>query len=118
MSLLSVDIVVEEDSEECFSSQAQPAREASTKAATQVKINVEGRMEVFVIFIKVTIRRKPTSPMGCTPHNVTRVFRYKHQAVKTVDGVNARHLTKRLVGGNEASWPDRCEWNFPEPFTM
>ena len=75
MSLLSVDIVVEDDSEECFSSQAHPARETSAKAARQEKIKVEGRMEVFVIFINMTIRQELTPPMGCTPHNVSRVFR-------------------------------------------
>jgi hypothetical protein len=43
MSLLSGDIVVEEESEaeECLSSLAQPARETSAKAATQEKIKVE-----------------------------------------------------------------------------
>ena len=66
MSLLSGDIVVEEDSEveECLSSSAQPASEARAKATRQEKIKVEGRMEVLVILINVTIRREPTSPMG------------------------------------------------------
>jgi hypothetical protein len=85
MSLLSVDIVAEDDSEVevCLSSSAQPTSEASAKAARQEKIKVEGRMEVFVLFINVTIRREPTSPMGCSPHDGSRVFRCKHQPVKT-----------------------------------
>ena len=77
MSLLSVDIVVAEESEECFSSHAQPTREASAKAATQEKIKVERRIEVLVIFIDVILRREPNSPMGCTPHDVSAVFRCK-----------------------------------------
>ncbi len=54
MSLLSVDIVVEEDSEleECLSSLAHPVSEASAKAARQEKIKVERRMEFLVILIK------------------------------------------------------------------
>ena len=77
MSLLSEGIVVEDDSdvEQCLSSLAQPAREVSTKAARQEKISVEGRMEVFVIFVNVTIRREPISPMGCKPHDVSTVSR-------------------------------------------
>jgi hypothetical protein len=52
MSLLSVDIVVVEELEveDWFSSPAHPERAASTKAARQKKIDVEGRMEVLVIF--------------------------------------------------------------------
>jgi hypothetical protein len=42
MSLLSGDIVVEEDSEECLSSLAHPTREANAKAARQEKIKIEG----------------------------------------------------------------------------
>ena len=70
MSLLSVDIVVEEDSEveEWHLSQAHPDREISAKAVRQEKIRVEGRMEVLIIFINVTVRRKPISPIRCTPH--------------------------------------------------
>jgi hypothetical protein len=85
MSLLSVNIVEEADSEveECFSSQAHPAREASAKPARQEKINAEGRMEVLIIFINENVRREPTSPMGCTPHDMNRVFKWKHQGVKT-----------------------------------
>jgi hypothetical protein len=58
MSLLSGDSVVEEESEaeECLSSEAHPAREASAKTAKQDKIKVEGRMEILVIFINVRIR--------------------------------------------------------------
>jgi hypothetical protein len=58
MSLLSVDIVVEEDSEveDWLLSLVHPAREASAKAAKQEQINVEGRMDIFFIFINVTIR--------------------------------------------------------------
>ena len=74
MSLLSV---VAEELEECFSSHAQPTREARAKAATQEKIKVVRRMEVLFIFINVRIRREPTSPMGCTPHDVSAVFRCK-----------------------------------------
>ena len=79
MSLLSVDIVVVEELEveERFSSLAQPAREASAKAARQEKIKVDGRMEVLVIFINAILRREPNSPMGCTPHDVSAVFRCK-----------------------------------------
>jgi hypothetical protein len=85
MSLLSVDIVVVEELEveERFSSLAQPAREASAKAARQEKIKVDGRMEVLVIFINETIRQEPTPPMGCTPHDASGAFRCKNQAVKT-----------------------------------
>jgi len=59
MSLLSGDIVVAEDSEveEWHLSEAHPDRATSAKAARQEKINVEGRMEVFVVFINVRIRR-------------------------------------------------------------
>jgi hypothetical protein len=58
MSLVSGDIVVEEDSEveDWLLSLAQPAREASAKAAKQEQINVEGRMDIFFIFVNVTIR--------------------------------------------------------------
>ncbi len=83
MSLLSGDIIVEEDSEECLSSLAHPARETSAKAARHEKIKVEGRMEVFVIFINVTIRQKLIPPMGCRPHDIGVDSRCKHQAVKT-----------------------------------
>ena len=66
MSLVSGDIVAEEDSvvEDWLLSLAQPAREASAKAARQEKIKVEGRMEVLVVFINVRIRQEPISPMG------------------------------------------------------
>jgi len=59
MSLLSVDMVAEDDSvvEDCLSSSEQPTREASAKAAMQERIKVEGRRQIFFIFIKVTIRR-------------------------------------------------------------
>ena len=77
MSLLSVDIVVAEESEECFSSHAQPTREASAKAPRQEKIKVAGRMEALVIFINERIRLEPISPMGCTPHDLSAVFRCK-----------------------------------------
>jgi hypothetical protein len=77
-----VDIVVAEESEECFSSQAQPTREANAKAATHEKIKVERRMEVFVVFINQRIRLTSISPMGCTPHDVSRVFWFKHHAMK------------------------------------
>ena len=85
MSLLSVDIVVAEESdmEEWPLSQAQPDRETSAKAVRQEKIKVEGRKEVLVIFINVRIRQEPISPMGCTPHDVIAVFRCKHQVVKS-----------------------------------
>ena len=85
MSLLSGVNVVDDESEvvECLSSSAQPTSEARAKAARQVRINVEGRMEVLVMFINVRIRQEPTPPMGCTPHDVSRVFRCKHQTVKT-----------------------------------
>ena len=73
MSLLSVDVVVEFEAEERFSSLAQPTSEASAKAARQERIKVEGRTEVFFIFIKETIRQEPKPPMGCTPHDVSRV---------------------------------------------
>jgi len=83
--LLSEDSVAEEDSEveQCLSPLAQPAREASAKAARQGKIKVERRMEVFVIFINATIRQELIPPIGSIPHNVREVFRCKHQAVKT-----------------------------------
>ena len=79
-SLLSGVKVVAEDSdvEERLSSLAQPAREASAKAATQVRIKVEWPMEVFVIFIGGTICRDgiryhgvntPHGVMGHTPHS-------------------------------------------------
>jgi hypothetical protein len=70
MSLVSEDMVMEEESEaeECLSSLEQPARETIAKAARQEKIKVEERMVVFVIFINVRIRQERTSPMGCTPH--------------------------------------------------
>ena len=57
--MVSGDIVAEEDSvvEDWLLSLAQPAREASAKAARQEKIKVEGRMEVLVVFINVRIRR-------------------------------------------------------------
>jgi hypothetical protein len=76
MFLVSDDIVVAEDSEveDWLLSLAQPAREASAKAARQEKINVEGRMEVLVVFINVRIRREPVFPMGCTPHDARAVF--------------------------------------------
>jgi len=65
MALLSGDIVAEEsDDEEWLLSQAHPVSETSALAARQQKSNVEGRMEVLVIFINVRIRQKPTSPMG------------------------------------------------------
>ena len=76
-------VVVEEvEVAERFSSLAQPAREASAKDARQEKINVEGRMDVFVIFINVSLRQEPTSPMGCTPHDAGSVIQGKQQAVK------------------------------------
>ena len=73
MSLLSVDIVVVEEleAEDCLSSLAHPARETSAKAARHEKIKVEWRMEVLVIFVNVSVRREPTSPMGSTPHWAT-----------------------------------------------
>ena len=83
MSLASVDVVAEEDSQECFWSQAHPAREASANAARQEKIKADGRMEVFVIFISMIIRLEPTSPMGCTPHDASVVSWCKPQTVKT-----------------------------------
>jgi hypothetical protein len=83
MSLASVDVVAEEDSEECFSSQAHPAREASANAARQEKIKVDGRMEAVVLFINVRIHRESTSPMGCTPHDASMVFSCKPQTVKS-----------------------------------
>ena len=51
MSLLSVDIVAEEDSEveECLSSSAQPARETSANAARQEKIRC------FIIYVLVKV---------------------------------------------------------------
>ena len=104
MSLLSVDIVAEEDSE-CFSLHAQPAREASAKAARQEKIKVEGRMEVFVIFINVTIRRKPTSPMGCSPHDGSRVFRCKHQPVKTDSKKKSLRVGKFIASVYDVYFP-------------
>jgi hypothetical protein len=66
MSLLSVDIVVVEESEvdDCLSSLAHPVREASAKEAMQEKIKGEARMEVLVIFIKARIRQESTPPMG------------------------------------------------------
>jgi hypothetical protein len=99
MSLLSGDRVAEEDSEveQCLSSLAQPAREASAKAARQERINVEGRREVFVIFINVTIRREPVSPMGSIPHDVREVFRCKHQPVKTDSKKRSLRLGKFIA---------------------
>jgi len=64
MSLLSDDSVVAEDSEECLSSQAQPTRERSASAARQEKVNVKGRMDVFVIFINMRIRRERIRSYG------------------------------------------------------
>jgi len=66
MSLVSGDIVVEEDSEveDWLLSLAQPAREASAKAARQEKINVEGRMEVVFVFINVKVRRNRICSYG------------------------------------------------------
>ena len=70
MSLLSVDMVAEDDSvvEDCLSSSEQPTREASAKAARQERIKVEGQGHIFFIFVNLTIRRERISPMGCTPH--------------------------------------------------
>ena len=69
-----MDIVADEESQvvECLSLSAQPTSEASVKATRQVKIKVEGRMEVLVIFINVRIHQEPASPMGCTPHVLSR----------------------------------------------
>jgi hypothetical protein len=66
MFLVSVDIVVEEDSEveAWLLSLAHPARAASAKAARQEKINVEGRMEVVVVFINVNVRRNRICSYG------------------------------------------------------
>ena len=66
MSLLSEDIVVEEESEveDGFSSLAHPAREASAKAARHVMMKVGRQTEVLVIFITVTIRWEHAPPMG------------------------------------------------------
>ena len=83
MSLVSVEVVAEEESEECFSSLAHPAREASAKAATQEKIKVERRSDSFVIFVNVTIRQESTPPMGSIPHNARAAFSCKPQTVKS-----------------------------------
>jgi hypothetical protein len=66
MFLVSVDIVVAEDweVEDWHLSLAQPAREASAKAARQEKINVEGRTEVLVVFINVKVRRNHICSYG------------------------------------------------------
>jgi hypothetical protein len=66
MFLVSVDIVVDEESEveDWLLSSAHPAREASAKAARQEKINVEGRMEVLVVFINVNVRRNHICSYG------------------------------------------------------
>jgi hypothetical protein len=81
MSLLSVGIVVADDSEveECFSSQAQPVREASANPARQVKSKIGA---VLVIFINLRLRREPTHPMGCTPHDVSGAFGFENQTLK------------------------------------
>ena len=83
MSLLSGVSVVEEDSEveECFSSLAHPAREASAKAARQERIKVEERMDVFVMVINVRIAQEPTSAMGSIPHDVRAVVRWQRQVM-------------------------------------
>ena len=91
MSLLSV---VAEESEECFSSQAHPARETSAKAARQEKIKVERRIVVFVIFINVILRLDSNSPMGCIPHDVRTTFRCKHQIMKTNSNKKSLRLGK------------------------
>jgi len=72
MSLLSGNVVAEEDFEveECFSSQAHPAREARVKTAKQEKNTADVREAIFFIFVNLTIRQEPTPPMGCTPHDV------------------------------------------------
>jgi hypothetical protein len=40
-------------------------------------------MEVFVIFINMTLREESTSPMGYKPHDIGVDSRCKHLAVKT-----------------------------------
>jgi hypothetical protein len=75
MSLLSGDIVAEEDPEvqECRSSHAQLARKRSANAAGQAKINANDRMKIFVMFISATLRRKIFVSMGSTPHRVSQM---------------------------------------------
>jgi hypothetical protein len=107
MFLVSVDIVVAEDSdvEDWLLSSAHPAREASAKAARQEKINVEGRMEVLVVFINVRIRRGPISPMGCIPHDACAVFSCKHQVMKTDSKKRSLRLGKFIARVYDVYFP-------------
>lgn len=107
MSLLSVVIVADDESEveECLSSSAQPTREASAKAARQEKIKVDGRMEVFVIFINIRIRQEPALPMGCTPHDINRVLRGKNQTVKTGPKKKSWKLGKVIASVYDVYFP-------------